>query len=273
MGDDDRIKVIGIYLEGLRNGLQFMEVARRVGRRKPIIIIKGGMAGGAAATLSHTASLAGSFEAFKAACSQAGVYLLEELTEDPKFLINVMSMLTAHKPARGRRAAVVSVGGGAAVLLADALTAHGLELTRFASETSAQLAKLLPRRIQEAMDGTGETAVANPLDLYGDANDDRVIESLRLLNKDPNTDLIVMAFYLQPPYISEYFVERLGELGPEMTKPLIMSLRGFSPYTLRAQEDLLGQGVHTYTVPMVKPLTMAVDIWLRYGLDFTTFED
>ncbi len=272
MGDDDRIKVIGIYLEGLRNGLQFMEVARRVGRRKPIIIIKGGMAGGAAATLSHTASLAGSFEAFKAACSQAGVYLLEELTEDPKFLINVMSMLTAHKPARGRRAAVVSVGGGAAVLLADALTAHGLELTRFAPETSEELAKLLPRRIQEAMDGTGETSVANPLDLYGDANDDRVIESLRLLNKDPNTDLIVMAFYLQPPYISEYFVERLGELAPEMTKPLIMSLRGYSPYTLRAQQSLLEQGVHTYTVPMVKPLTMAVDIWLRYKLDFTTYE-
>ena len=273
MGDDPRIKVIGIYLEGLRNGLQFMEVARRVGRRKPIIIIKGGMAGGAAATLSHTASLAGSFEAFKAACSQAGVYLLEELTEDPKFLINTMSMLTSHKPAKGRRAAVVSVGGGAAVLLADALTAHGLELTRFAPETSALLAKLLPRRIQEAMDGTGEASVANPLDLYGDANDDRVIESLRLLNQDPNTDLIVMAFYLQPPYISEYFVERLAELAPEMTKPLIMSLRGYSGYTLRAQEDLLKQDVHTYTVPMVKPLTMAVDIWLRYGLDFTTLDD
>jgi acyl-CoA synthetase (NDP forming) len=158
------------------------------------------------------------------------------------------------------------------VLLADALTAHGLELTRFAPETSEELAKLLPRRIQEAMDGTGETSVANPLDLYGDANDDRVIESLRLLNKDPNTDLIVMAFYLQPPYISEYFVERLGELQPEMTKPLIMSLRGYSGYTLRAQQRLLEQGVHTYTVPMVKPLTMAVDIWLRYKLDFTTYE-
>ena len=273
MGDDPRIKCIGIYLEGLQNGLQFMEVARRVGRRKPIIIIKGGMAGGAAATLSHTASLAGSFEAFKAACSQAGVYLLEDLTEDPKFLVNIMSMLTTQKPAKGRRAAVVSVGGGAAILLADALTAHGLELSRFTPETSEALAKLLPRRIQHAQDGTGETSVSNPLDLYGDANDDRVLESLRLLNKDPNTDLIVMAFYLQPPYISEYFVERLAELQPEMSKPMIMSLRGFSPHALRAQEDLLSLGVHTYTVPMVKPLTMAVDIWLRYGQDFTTVQE
>ncbi|MFH1467310.1 MAG: acetate--CoA ligase family protein [Pseudomonadota bacterium] len=271
LGDDARIKVIGVYLEGLRNGRQFMEVARRVARRKPIIVIKGGMAGGAAATLSHTASLAGSFEAFKAACSQAGVYLLEELTEDPKLLINVMSMLTTQKPARGRRAAVVSVGGGAAILLADALTAHGLELTRFTQETSAALARLLPNRMQEAHDGTGAPVVPNPLDLYGDANDDRVLGALRLLNDDPDTDLVVMAFYLQPPYISEYFVERLGELIPELHKPLIMSLRGFSPYTLRARDDLLKQGVHTYTVPVVKPLAMAVDIWLRYGHDLTSF--
>ena len=268
MGDDPRIKVIAVYVEGLRNGLQFMEVARKIARRKPIIVLKGGMAGGAAATMSHTASLAGSFEAFKAACTGAGVYLMEELTEDPKLLINVISMLTTQKPARGRRAAVVSVGGGAAILLADALTSQGLELTAFAPETCRELSRLLPRRIVEKESGC-EDSISNPLDLYGDANDDRVLGALRLLNADPETDLIVMAVYLQPPYISEYFIERLGELQRELTKPLIMSLRGFSPYTMRCRDDLLRQGVHTYTVPMVKPLTIAVDIWLRYRLDFT----
>ena len=271
MGDDPRIKVIAVYLEGLRNGLQFLEVGRRVAKRKPIIIIKGGMAGGAAATMSHTASLAGSFEAFKAACHQAGIYLIEELTEDPRLLVNALSMLTTQKPAKGRRVAVASVGGGAGILLADALTSHGLELTKFAPETCASLIELLPSRMhQAAVDCPPE--VGNPLDLYGDANDDRVICALRLLNEDPNTDLIVMAFYLQPPYISEYFVERLAELQPEMTKPLIMSLRGTSPYVLRAREALLTGGVHTYTVPMVQPLSLAVDIWQRYRIDFTGWE-
>ncbi|MFW5878894.1 MAG: acetate--CoA ligase family protein [Myxococcota bacterium] len=268
MGDDPRIKIIAIYLEGLRNGLQFMEVARKIARKKPLIVLKGGVAGGAAATMSHTASLAGSFEAFKAACTQAGVYLIEELTEDPKLLINVLSMLTTQKPARGRRAAVVSVGGGAAILLADALTSHGLELTDFAPETCKKLSELLPSRIVDSEGGACPN-IANPLDLYGDANDERVLGALRLLNEDPETDLVVMAVYLQPPYISEYFLERLGELQRELTKPLIVSLRGFSPYTMRSRDDLLKQGVHTYSVPMVKPLTLAVDIWLRYGLDFT----
>jgi acyl-CoA synthetase (NDP forming) len=79
--------------------------------------------------MSHTASLAGSFEAFKAACCQAGIYLLEELTEDPKILINVLSILTSQKPARDNRAAIVSVGGGAGILLADHLTAKGIYLS------------------------------------------------------------------------------------------------------------------------------------------------
>ena len=271
MGDDPRIKVIAVYLEGLRNGLQFLEVGRRISKRKPIIVIKGGMAGGAAATLSHTASLAGSFEAFKAACSQAGIYLLDELTEDPRLLVNALSMLTTQKPAKGRRVAVASVGGGAGILLADALTAHGLELAKFAPETCAGLVELLPSRTHKA-ESCGTPEVGNPLDLYGDANDDRVLGALRLLNEDPNTDLVVMAFYLQPPYISEYFVERLAELQPEFTKPLIMSLRGTSPYVQNARERMLNGGVHTYTVPMVQPLALAVDIWQRYKLDFTDWE-
>jgi acyl-CoA synthetase (NDP forming) len=269
MGDDPRIQIIAVYLEGLRNGLQFLEVGRRVAKRKPIIVIKGGMAGGAAATMSHTASLAGSFEAFKAACDQAGIYLIEDLTEDPKLMVNTLSMLTTQRPAKGRRVAVASVGGGAGILLADALTGHGLELTKFAPETCAALSELLPSRMHLAEDC--EPTVSNPLDLYGDANDDRVLGALRLLNEDPNTDLIVMAFYLQPPYISEYFVERLAELQPEMTKPLIMSLRGVSPYVLRARDALLQAGVHTYTVPMVQPLALAVDIWERYRIDFLEY--
>lgn len=100
-----------------------------------MVIIKGGSGGGREATLSHTASLAGSHEAFRACCSQAGFYLIEELTEDPKIMVNVLSILTTQPPAKGKRTAVVSVGGGAAVLLADQITAEGMELARFAPET------------------------------------------------------------------------------------------------------------------------------------------
>ena len=274
MGDDPRIRVIAIYVEGLRNGLQFMEVGRKVAKQKPIIVIKGGMAGGAAATLSHTASLAGSFEAFKAACHQAGLYLLEELTEDPKILINVLSILTTQKPARNNRVAVVSVGGGAGILLADQITSKGMQLSTFADATQVKLTRLLSQKIRAANDSEkariADRVASNPLDLFGDADDDRLLEAIHILNEDPNTDVIVVGLYFQIPYLSEFLAERLVELMRDMRKPLILSPRGYSHYVQQMTEYLAAHDVHTYTVPMVKPLAIALDIWRRYDLDFTT---
>jgi acyl-CoA synthetase (NDP forming) len=273
MGADPRIKIIAMYMEGLRNGLQFMEVGRQVARNKPVIVIKGGMAGGAAATMSHTASLAGSFEAFKAACRQAGFYLIEELTEDPKILINILSILTTQKPARNNRVGVVSVGGGAAILLADQITSQGMVLTTFADDTKAALAQLLINKVHAANDDEkariARRVAANPLDLFGDADDDRLLEAVRILNRDPNTDVIVVGLYFQVPYLSEYICERLVELKQEMTKPLIISPRGYSPYVFRMRHYMTAHDVHTYTVPTITPLSIALEIWKRYDIDFT----
>lgn len=273
MGDDPRIKVIAMYTEGLRNGLQFMEVGRRVAAQKPVIVIKGGMGGGAAATMSHTASLAGSFEAFKAACTQAGFFLIEELTEDPKFLTNILSILTTQMPARNDRIAVVSVGGGAAILIADQITAQGMRLTSFTEETKAKLAKLLSCKTHAAAESEkarfSNRLGANPVDLFGDADDDRLLAAIRILNQDADTDIIVAALYFQVPYLSEYLPERLIELKAELTKPLIISPRGFSEYLARNRDYLTRNDVHTYTVPMLKPMRIALDIWKRYeGIDF-----
>lgn len=274
MGRDDRIKIIAVYMEGLRNGLQFMEVGRRVAKKKPVVVIKGGMAGGAKATMSHTASLAGSFEAFKAACQQAGFFLLEELTEDPKILINILSILSTQKPARNNRVGVVSVGGGAAILLADQITSQGMQLTEFADETKEKLSRLLINKVHAANEEEkariAKRVAANPLDLFGDADDERLLDSIRILNEDPNTDVIVMGLYLQVPYLSEYIGERLAELQTELTKPLIISPRGLSPYVMRMRAYMTQQDVHTYTVPTIKPLSIALEIWRRYvDIDFT----
>jgi 3-hydroxypropionyl-CoA synthetase (ADP-forming) len=250
-----------------------MEVGHKIAERKPVIVIKGGMAGGAAGTLSHTASLAGSFQAFKAACHQAGLYLLEELTEDPKILINVLSILTTQKPARSNRVAVVSVGGGAGILLADQITSNNMQLTTFSGDTGVKLTRLLGSKIRAASDlekaRVAERVVSNPLDLFGDADDDRLLEAIRILNDDPNTDIIIVGLYLQIPYLSEYIAERLVELMREMRKPLIISPRGYSHYVQATTEYLAQHDVRTYTVPMIKPLAISLDIWKRYNLDFT----
>ncbi len=267
MGADPRLRIIVIYVEGLRNGLQFLEVGRRVSREKPVVVIKGGVAGGAAATLSHTASLAGSFEAFKAACEQAGFFLVEELTEDPKIITNVVSILTTQPPAAGNRVAVVGVGGGAAILLADQVTEEGMELAEFAPETRERLKNLLGGKELIAR-GAGARLGSNPVDLFGDCDDHRLLEALRILDEDPGTDVILAALYFQVPYLSEYLTERLTEMKPRFRKPVILSPRGFSQHVTRCREYLADRGFQTYTVPMIKPLVIALEIWKRYGRDF-----
>ncbi len=273
LGADPRIKVIAIYLEGIADGLKLMEVGRRVTNEKPVLVIKGGVAGGAAATLSHTASLAGSNEAFRACCKQAGFFLIEDLTEDPKILVNVLSILTTQPKAKGNRAAVVSVGGGAAILLADQITEEGMELSEFAPETKDRLRDLLngnisasqPEEKQRILQGIGR----NPVDLFGNCDDERLLTALRIIDEDPNTDFILAAIYLQVPYLSEYLPDKLIDLRRQMHKPLIVSPRGFSDYVGRCREYLYSKKFQTYTVPMIKPLNIAVQVWRKYGHSFT----
>jgi len=272
MGNDPRIKLIAIYMEGFDNGLKLMQIGKTVTAKKPVLVIKGGTGGGAAATLSHTASLSGSHEAFKACCRQAGFYLIEELTEDPKVLVNTLSMLSSQPAARGNRVAVVSVGGGAGILLADRVTEEHLELAEFAPETKKALQALMADNIKTARPEDKAKIVAgigsNPLDLFGNCDDDRLLAALGIISEDPNTDIILAAIYLQVPYLSEYLPERLIDLQRDIKKPLIVSPRGFSKHVARSRAYLYSKKFHTYTVPMIKPMRIAIKVWCDYGRSF-----
>jgi 3-hydroxypropionyl-CoA synthetase (ADP-forming) len=272
MGKDPKIKLIAIYLEGVADGLKLMEIGKEVTKKKPVLVIKGGTGGGAQAALSHTASLAGSHEAFKACCQQAGFFLVEELTEDPKILVNVLSMLIGQPKTEGDKTAVISVGGGAAILIADQITEEGMQLATFAPETKQALKELMKQDLKpeklEISDKLLKNVGNNPIDLLGDCDDDRLLETIRIVDKDPNTDLIIAAIYLQVPLLSEYFPERLVELKAELTKPFIVSARGFSGYVSRSRKYLSAKNLHTYTIPMIKPIDIAQQIWKRYGTSF-----
>ncbi|MBB5349594.1 acetate--CoA ligase family protein [Desulfoprunum benzoelyticum] len=272
MGNDPKIKIIAIYLEGVADGLKLMKIGREVAKKKPVLIIKGGTGGGAEAALSHTASLAGSHEAFKACCEQAGFYLVDELTEDPKILVNVLSILTSQPKTSNNRIAVVSVGGGAGILLADQVTEEGMALAEFAPETRRRMKALIEKNLKPEQRSLSETILKNvgnnPIDLFGNCDDERLLESIRIIDQDPNTDVIVAAIYLQVPLLSEYLPERLVELKEELTKPLIISPRGFSEYVDRCRTYMADKKLHTYTVPMMKPLSIAIEIWKKYGHSF-----
>jgi len=140
-GDDPQTKVILSYVEGVRDGRRFLEVARRVTRTKPIVMIKvGETTAGARAAFSHTAALAGSNAAFSAAARQAGIIRAKDMDE----LFNIAAAFVRQPLPKGRRVGIVTGGGGLGVLAAEACAKAGLDVVQLPEETIRELDSFLP---------------------------------------------------------------------------------------------------------------------------------
>lgn len=153
MGSDETIRVMGIYVEGIRDGRRFLELARRITPRKPMIVWKGGVTeDGKEAVLSHTGAMAGNEQVFAAAMRQAGVLVVDNM----HLMIRLLRLLQPPFSLPGGRLAVFSPGGGNTVNVSDLFSAEpNLSLPRFTPETIEKLKGLLP---EENVD------VKNPID-------------------------------------------------------------------------------------------------------------
>jgi acyl-CoA synthetase (NDP forming) len=176
LSQDAETGVVLGYVEGLREGRRFLETAKRITREKPVVLLKAGRTeAGSRAARSHTAALAGSDLVCDAAFRQSGVIRVDEAGE----LIDVALALLGQPLPRGRRVGVLATGGGAAVVTADALTRHGLELPPFSATTIERLNSILPRRWSHG----------NPIDNGGEPID---YGCLWALMEDDAIDAVVM---------------------------------------------------------------------------------
>lgn len=139
LGQDDNTKAIVLYIEGIQEGRRFFDIAKEVVKQKPIVVYKGGRtAAGSRATLSHTASLAGSDEVFETACKQAGIIRCYEVIH-PFDLAEAL----AYQPwPKGKRVTVIG-SGGQCVATADACASLGLELPEFDEDTKRRITEIL----------------------------------------------------------------------------------------------------------------------------------
>lgn len=141
LGEDESTKVIMSYVEGFRNGRRFLEVAKKVTRKKPIVMLKAGdTPAGAMAAKSHTASLAGSDTISNAAFKQAGIIRVISLEE----MLDIGSIFIRQPLPKGNRVGIITRGGGWGVLASDACNRYGLELAKLSEQTLTELDKHLP---------------------------------------------------------------------------------------------------------------------------------
>ena len=233
--DDENAKVIAMYVEGIQDGPRFMEVARRVSRKKPIVFLKAGKNdAGAKAVSSHTGSLAGSYTAYQAALAQAGVVEVETISQ----LFNVAWALGTQPLPAGKRVAMTTNAGGAAALAADSLAFNGFELAQISPEIQQTLRTKLNPSAQ----------VSNPVDMLGSVSPEDYIWSLSNLDADQGVDVLLPILVPQSLVDTEGVANSWIEIGRKTQKTLLTCLMG-ERSTLEAEQSLNMAGVPVYAFP------------------------
>lgn len=210
---DPSIRVIVVYLEGVRNTKAFRaacKAARAAG--KPVIALKlGASEGGRAAAMAHTGALAGSIETFDAISSREGVIRARGMDE----LIETTECFVHAEPPKGARLAAVSLSGGKRGLLIDAFSAAGMNFAKLSQSASDKLAKML---------GPG-SIVGNPLDAgFAAVVDPSVyMQSIRIMIDDPDTDIVIIDAELPkaPHELRERNLRIVNEMAGNANKPVV----------------------------------------------------
>jgi acetyltransferase len=175
---DDDTAVVLAYLEGVRDGRAFIEAARRVTARKPLVLLKGGAsASGQRAAASHTGALASDDRVFDGIWRQVGA--LRAPTVEEAF--DWAATFATQPLPRGPRVLVLTTVGGWGVLTADAVAAAGLELVALPDDLGAAIDRLVPSRWSRQ----------NPVDLAGGETRDTIPTVLDLAARHPAVDAVI----------------------------------------------------------------------------------
>src|SRR6478672_2103356 len=231
--EDPSIRVIVVYLEGVRNTKAFRDACKAArAASKPVIALKlGASEGGRAAAMAHTGALAGSIETFDAIATREGVIRVGGLDE----LIETTECFVHAAVPKGDRLAAVTLSGGKRGMLIDAFYAEGLNFAPLSPHVSSELAKML---------GPG-SIVGNPLDAGFAAVVDPTVymKSIKIMIDDPDTDIVIIDAELPkaPHELRERNLRIVNEMAGHADKPVIyisaMSI-GFTEFTKGLRKSL-----------------------------------
>lgn len=246
---DPAIGVILMYVENFGNPRRFLEIASRVTRKKPIIVVKSGRSQvGARAASSHTGALAASDVAVDALLTQAGVLRAGSVEE----LFDLAMAFGGQPLPRSRRVAVLTNSGGPGILAADALVANGMEVAELAPATVARLKPLFP----------AEASLRNPLDMIASATPSGYRAALDALLSDPGIDSVLPIFV--PPLgvrqedVAEAIVAATAGHPDKTVLGVLMGRKGLP----EGRRELRELSIPTYIFP--ESAARAVQAMCRY---------
>lgn len=252
-GDDDKVKVILLYLETVGEPQEFVQVARAVARKKPIIAVKSGRSdAGALAASSHTGSIAGADVAADTLLQQCGVLRVDSFRD----MFALAQALLHQPPPKGPRMAVVTNAGGPGILATDAIVGLGLEMAAIAPPTARQLRKVLPI----------EASVTNPIDLLASADAARYRAALRPVARDPAVDGLVVLFVSPIMIDAAAVAQAIVDETRGLQKPVLACVMGRQRGD-EAQQILQRAGIPVFRYPEDMAVTLRLmcrrHVWLE----------
>jgi acyl-CoA synthetase (NDP forming) len=215
---DDATQVIAMHVEDLKDGRSFAEVARRVSRKKPVIVLKAGRTAlGARAARSHTAALAGNDRIYEDVLRQSGVVRARALND----LLEFARCLPIMATPKGENVLIITGAGGSGVLLSDACVDNGLKLMEMPPDLDAAFRKFIPPF----------GAAGNPVDITGGEPPTTYRNTIRLGLEDARIHALILGYWhtiITPPLV---FAKLVTEVVEEMRakgidKPIVASLVG-----------------------------------------------
>ncbi|MFC1824649.1 acetate--CoA ligase family protein [Thermodesulfobacteriota bacterium] len=235
---DEQTRFVGMYLEDIRDGRRFLELARQMVRDKPVVILKGGRsAAGARATASHTASLAVDDVVLEGALRQAGIIRVKDIED---FLGTLTALQWMPLP-KGGRIALVTYSGAQAIMSIDAATEEGLELAGFSDGAGERIAGVIATPSKSR----------NPIDLYPDMMahgfEKTATEVMRALLEDEGVDAVVFIGFGTPEV--EQYRPIVKAIREQPTKPVLFSLLGRIDDSEMCRIYLRDHRIPSYSLP------------------------
>ncbi|MFA5777017.1 MAG: acetate--CoA ligase family protein [Parcubacteria group bacterium] len=232
--NDEDSKVIGMYLEGIKDGIRFKEIAKKISKSKPVVILKAGKTEKSQRAISsHTGALAGSEEIIKALFKKTGVIRVDSLDE----FINTMRLISLVNPPANEKTAVITNAGGPGVLATDAFSGKEIKLSELDGKTKEKLREFLPK----------ESSIENPIDLLGDAQEDRYEKTLESVDAE-NIGSIITILTPQENTPFDKIAQKISAFKKKTQKTIVAVFLGGKKIE-KSVEILKNSKIPNYTFP------------------------
>ncbi|MEM2337817.1 MAG: CoA-binding protein [Candidatus Bathyarchaeia archaeon] len=253
---DAETKAILLYVEDVKNGKLFMEVASRVTRRKPIIALKAGKTeAGARAAASHTGAIAGSDQVYDAAFAQTGILRVHDMEE----FFDAAKALVMQPPAAGRNVAIITDAGGPGIMAADECELRGIIVKKLSEEILQKF-----ERLKEEGKIPKFAATLNPVDLTGSVTSEMYKLAAELVFQDPEIHGIIVLGLHHTPALQEDYIDKVAAVAGEYNKPIVACDIGETEMALHTRTRFDKLGIPAYGFP--EDAARAMSALIRYGM-------